>query len=91
MKPKNNKIKQELLNFILYKKSKCTVNNNLDLGVFYNKIRDDNLTVSDRKLLIENFLSNYLDFDANGEPIGNTLAIEAMIDYLVEYNNKKLY
>lgn len=75
----------------MQKKFKCTVNNNLDLGVFYNKIRDDNLTVSDRKLLIEDFLSTYLDFDDNGEPIGNTLAIETMIDYLVEYNNKRLY
>lgn len=83
-------MKQELLDFILYKKPEYidSRNNVLDLDVFYDKVRYENLTVSDRELLIEDFLSNYLDFDANGEPVGNTLAIEAMIDYLVNYKKK---
>lgn len=80
-------MKQELLDFILHKKTKyfTSKENDLDLDVFYDKVKCESLTVSDREVLIEDFLSNYLDFDANGEPVGDTLAIEAMIDYLVKY------
>lgn len=78
-------MKNKLLDFILKTmESGGNQPSNIDLTVFYDKIENDNLTLDDKKILIEDFLSNHLNFDEQGEPTKQTLVIEDMIDYLLD-------
>lgn len=45
-------------------------------------LSNENLSYEDKSLIIEKVLSQKLDFDMNGNPIGNTLVIEKLIDFI---------
>ena len=43
---------------------------------------DENLLHSEKQYLVDNVVSNHILFDGDGEPIGNTLLVESLIDFL---------
>lgn len=48
------------------------------------KLINDELAYDERSLLVNDFISNYLEFDGiTGEPTGETVELESMIDYLI--------
>ena len=54
------------------------------LFVLQQKILTGSASPEERQLVINEFLSNYLEFDPEtDEPIGNTDEIEKMIDFLL--------
>lgn len=81
-------IKQALLDLIIHEKYVRSNHqqSELNLDELYNKLKSDSLSLNDKKLLINDFLAGYLEFDDIGEPIGDTLMIELMIDYLSPYS-----
>lgn len=54
------------------------------LFILQQKISNNSATAEERQVLINDFLSNYLEFDPEtDEPIGRTNEIEKMIDFLI--------
>ncbi|MFC0821189.1 hypothetical protein [Moraxella marmotae] len=57
---------------------------NFALSVLREKILNNTATSEEKLLLVNDFLSNYLEFDpTTDEPIGKTNEIEQMIDFLL--------
>lgn len=47
--------------------------------------KEESLSSKEKELIVDEFLFNYLIFDElSGEPVGNTIEIEKMIDFILQ-------
>lgn len=57
---------------------------NFALSVLREKIINNTVSSDEKLLIINDFLSGFLEFDSEtGEPVGETLKIEQMIDFFL--------
>lgn len=83
------KIKKQIIDFISSKIDDDPYSSleNFALFVLQKKISDGSVSPEERLLIINGFLSNYLEFDPDtDEPINRTDEIEQMIDFLLAPN-----
>lgn len=82
-------MKHELLEFISNYEND-NIYSSLDryaIGVIKNKITNDTISKEEKILIVDEFLSNYMNFDdITGEPIGNTIFIEKLINFVLYEN-----
>lgn len=84
-------MKNELLKFISQHESDDVYSSleSFALFVLKEKIATNSASAEERLLLINDFLSNYLEFDTvTDEPIGRTNEIKQMIDFLLNNCNR---
>lgn len=57
---------------------------NFALSVLRKKVINNTVSSDEKLLIINDFLSGFLEFDSEtGEPVGETLKIEQMIDFFL--------